>query len=87
MKDAKTLVENKAYDKALAIYLDVWAKAKNPAAGTDAAIMYDILGRLDDALTLIDQVASESGDKSAIKEQARLKQLKIENDKLAEQLK
>jgi hypothetical protein len=87
MKAADTLVKDAAYDKALALYLHIWSATKNPAAGTNAAIVYDIVGRLDEALSQIDQVVAQSGDKNAIKEQARLRQLKIENDRLVEQMK
>jgi hypothetical protein len=86
MKEAKKLFTSRAYDKALAIYLDVWEKTQNSAAGIDAAIMYDTLGRIDDAVTQIDAVVNATSDKAAIKERARIMRLKADNDKLSEQL-
>lgn len=87
MKDANSLVKSKAYDKALALYVQIWQKTKNPAAGVNAAVMYDVLGQLDKALSAIDEVVNATSDKTAIREKARLERLKAENDKLAEQLK
>jgi hypothetical protein len=87
MKQADQLVKDKAYEKALSLYLAIWARTQNPAAGVNAAIMYDVTGRLADALTLIDKVAGSTGDKSAIKEQTRLRQLKAENERLESQMK
>jgi curli biogenesis system outer membrane secretion channel CsgG len=87
MKDADKMVKNGNYEGALEKYLSIWKYTKNPAAGVNAAIVYDILGRLDDALAFIDVVIKENGTKEAVEERNLLRRIQAENAKLAEQMK
>ncbi len=86
MKRAEALAKGKSYQEALSIYLELWKGTANGAAGIDGAIMYELLGRVDEALSLIDEVVGSGGDKAAIKERARLRQVQADQKKLADQL-
>jgi curli biogenesis system outer membrane secretion channel CsgG len=87
MKDADKFVKDKNYDAALAKYLEIWEKTGNPAAGTNAAIMYDVKGKLDYAVSFLKIVIQKTNDSAAVKELSRMQRAQEEARKLAEQAK
>ncbi len=86
MEFADALVKNGSYEKALKVYLEVWEGSANVAAGVNAAIMYEVLGKLDLAVSMAKQVASATSDRRANAELARLQRAKAEAERLAEQI-
>jgi len=87
MKVADELVKKSSYAKALALFLQVWESTGNPAAGVNAAIMYDVTGDMDQALSLLQTVIDKSPNPTAIEEMDRLKRAKADAQRLAEQTK
>jgi hypothetical protein len=86
MEQADELVKGRVYDAALEIFLDVWAQSRNPAAGFNAAILYEITGSLDSAIELMNEVVRATGEKKAMREYNRLLQSREERERLREQL-
>jgi hypothetical protein len=87
MKAADELVKKASYAKALALFLQVWETSENPAAGVNAAIMYDVTGDMDQALSLLQTVIDKTSNPTAIEEMDRLKRAKADAQRLAEQTK
>jgi hypothetical protein len=86
MEKADEFVKNSIYDSALRIYLDVWKASKNPAAGVNAGIMYEVLGDLDSALATVKEVVDATANKTAMGEYKRLLQEKKSQEELLQQL-
>jgi hypothetical protein len=86
MKAADKYVKGGVYDRAFEIYLDVWKRTQNPAAGHNAAILYEVMGDIDSAITLMRQVVDKYPDKKIMKQFNRLLKVKMEQKRLAEQL-
>jgi hypothetical protein len=88
MKDADALVKDGAYGRALDAYLKIWARSFNPAAGVNAAIMYEVTGQLDDAVDFLEKtVLKKIPNEKATKELERLKRAQVDAERLAEQTK
>jgi hypothetical protein len=86
MKEAARYAKGGVYDRALELYLEVWESTGNPAAGNNAAIMYEASGSIDEAIDIIEDVVDRSSDKKIIKEYNRLLRARDEQERLAEQL-
>ena len=86
MEQADNLVKGNIYDKALDLFLEIWYDNQNPAAGVNAAIMYEVMGDVDTAIKLIEEVLDVSADKKVMTEYNRLKRVKEEQLKVAEQM-
>ena len=86
MKRADEFVKNRIYDNALRIYLEVWKSSKNPAAGVNAGIMYEVLGDLDSALAMVREVVDATANKTAMGEYNRLLKEKESQEELLRQL-
>jgi curli biogenesis system outer membrane secretion channel CsgG len=86
MKKAEEFVKNRFYDNALRIYVDAWKGSKNPAAGVNAGIMYEVLGDLDSALATVKEVADATAKKEAMEEYNLLLEEKQSQAELMEQL-
>jgi len=87
MKAADELARSGAYDAALNRFLGIYNATRNPAAGINAAIMMDVLGRIDDAISMMTSVLEDTGDKAASRELSRLRQTKRDMERVAEQMK
>lgn len=72
MELADDMVKNNNYHQAVQEFLNVWYDTRNFAAGYNAAIMYEALGDLDKAVSLMREVASMSGERKAFSELNRL---------------
>ena len=86
MKKADELVKNNLYDSALGIYLDAWRRSRNPAAGVNAGIMYEVLGDLDSAIATVRQVVDATANRKAMGEYNRLLKEKKDQEELLRQL-
>ncbi len=86
MKAADELARSGAYDAALNRFLGIYNATRNPAAGINAAIMMDVTGRIDDAISMMAAVLEDTGDKAASRELSRLKQTKRDMEEVAEQM-
>jgi len=64
METAKNLVENRMFDKALAIYADVYNATGNPAAGYNAAILLDLSGDTQQAIQIMNELLNSVTDSS-----------------------
>jgi hypothetical protein len=85
MEQADDLVKGKIYDSALEIFLDVWQQNGNVAAGFNAAILYEVTGQLDMAITQMKRVVDRTADTKAMREYNRLLTVKQEQERLREQ--
>jgi hypothetical protein len=86
MDSARQYAKNGVYDRALELYLDVWDTTRNPAAGFNGAIMYEVTGSIDAAVSLMKEVVDRYPDRKIIREYNRLLEVSEEQKKLAEQL-
>jgi curli biogenesis system outer membrane secretion channel CsgG len=86
MEKADEFVKNNVYDSALRVYLDVWKRSKNPAAGVNAGIMYEVLGDLESALATVKEVVDATANKKAMGEYNRLLKEKKSQEELLKQL-
>jgi len=86
MKLADKYAKSGVYDKAMEIYLEEWNETKNPAAGHNAAILYEVTGNVDAAISLIREVLDAYPEKKILKQYNRLLDVKREQERLAEQL-
>jgi hypothetical protein len=85
MDQADELVKGKIYDSALQIFLDVWQENGNPAAGYNAAILYEVTGQVDMAIEQMKAVVDRTADKKAMREYNRLLTVKKEQERLRQQ--
>jgi hypothetical protein len=85
MEQADDLVKGKIYDSALEIFLDVWQQNGNLAAGFNAAILYEVTGQLDMAISQMKSVVDRTADKKAMREYNRLLTVKQEQERLKAQ--
>jgi hypothetical protein len=87
VRQGEELVRARLYDEALGIFLQVWRESGNLAAGYDAAIAYEITGRLEEALDQMQTVVQATGDRKAVRAYNRLLGAKQEQERLLEQQK
>jgi len=85
MEQADDLVKGKVYDSALEIFLDVWQQNGNVAAGFNAAVLYEVTGQLDLAISQMKSVVDRTSDKKAMREYNRLLTVRQEQERLREQ--
>ncbi|MBN2553635.1 MAG: hypothetical protein JXB06_12740 [Spirochaetales bacterium] len=85
MEQADELVKGKIYDSALEIFLSVWRGDGNVAAGFNAAIIYEVIGNLDMAISQMKSVVERTADKKAIREYHRLLGAKQDQERLRQQ--
>ena len=86
MEMAKQYARNGVYDRALELYLEVWNDNRNSAAGYNGAIMYEVTGDIDIAVSLMKEVVDHHPDKKIVREYKRLIRVREEQKRLAEQL-
>lgn len=86
LERADELVKNRLYDKALDLFLAVWNERRNPAAGFNAAIMYEALGDLDSAVATMSAVADVSSERRVANEYRRLLKSQEERREVARQM-
>ncbi len=72
MEHADDMVKNNNYHGAVQEFLNVWYDTRNFAAGYNASILYEALGELDKAVSLMREVASMTGERKAFRELNRL---------------
>jgi lipopolysaccharide biosynthesis regulator YciM len=86
MKLAGKYAKSGVYDKAMEIYLELWKEEKNRAAGHNAAILYEVTGNVDAAISLIRDVLDVYPERKILKQYNRMLDVKREQERLAEQL-
>lgn len=86
MEQADNYVTGNIYDNALDIFLEVWYDNQNPAAGVNGAIMHEVLGDIDSALKLIEEVIDVNAESKVMDEYNRLKRVKEDLLRLEEQM-
>ena len=86
MESAKQYAGNGVYDRALELYLKIWDSSGNPAAGYNGAIMYEVTGDIDAAVSLMKEVVDRYPDRKIMREYNRLIGVREEQKRLAEQL-
>ena len=86
MKRARQNAKNGMYDRALELYLEVWNYSRNPAAGFNGAIMYEVTNDIDAAISLMKEVVDQYPEKKIIREYNRLLWVREEQERLMEQL-
>ncbi len=72
MERADELVQGSLYKEAFDIFIDIWGKTQNPAAGYNAAIMQEAMGLAQEAYDLMKEVGVKTGSKEAMREYQRL---------------
>jgi hypothetical protein len=85
LEQADQLVKGGVYDSALEIFLEVWQQGGNVAAGFNAAILYEVTGQLDAAISQMKSVVDRTADKKAMREYNRLLTVKQDQERLREQ--
>jgi hypothetical protein len=86
MESARQHAKNGMYDRALELYIEVWNDSRNPAAGFNGAIMYEVTGDIDAAVSLMKEVVDRYPEKKIFREYNRLLGVREEQERLAEQL-
>jgi lipopolysaccharide biosynthesis regulator YciM len=86
MEKARQYAKNGMYDRALELYLEAWDSSRNPAAGFNGAIMYEVTGDIDAAVSLMEEVVDRHPEKKIIREYNRLLGVREEQAMVAEQL-
>ncbi len=86
MESAKQYAKNGVYDRALELYLEVWNNSRNPAAGFNGAIMYEVTSDIDTAVSLMKEVVDQYPENKIIREYNRLLGVREEQERLAQQL-
>jgi tetratricopeptide (TPR) repeat protein len=86
MKQAARLAKSGVYEEALAIYLEVWSEDRNPAAGYNGAIVYEVTGNLDAAIALMKETVGVTDKRGVAREYQRLLRVREERKRLEEQL-
>ncbi len=71
-KNAAKMADKGLLEEAYQAYLEIWKEEGNERAGANAALLREAQGKLDEALSLIGQVAAGTGDKEVRKLQERL---------------
>jgi curli biogenesis system outer membrane secretion channel CsgG len=80
------LVAKKSYQAALDGFLKIWKDLRNVAAGYNAAILFEITGSMDAAISLMQEVAGATKDDRAARELERLQKTKAEMNAAAAQM-
>jgi len=86
MEEAEELVKQDQYSRALSLYLNIWYENGNYAAGYNAAILYEVMGEMDKAVSMMQEVFSKTGNQKAYSAYNRLVQERKEFEKAQEQL-
>ncbi|MGM0432075.1 MAG: DUF6340 family protein, partial [Spirochaetota bacterium] len=83
---AEKLIKSSQYKKALDLYLELWYDSEILAAGYNAAILYEVMGQYDSALSLMKEVHDTTGNPDAYQQYLRLQQVSREADEAKQQL-
>ncbi|MCK5155938.1 MAG: hypothetical protein KAQ69_05855 [Spirochaetales bacterium] len=86
METADQLVKEKNYNKALSLYLEIWHSSGNYAAGYNAAVLYEVLGQLQQAVSLMQDVAYQTGNPDAFDKVVKLEYELLEYNEAINQI-
>lgn len=82
---AEQYIKDEMYKPALDLYLEMWYDKKNISAGFNAAIVYEVMGQFDSAISIMKDVYDATGSRDASQEYARLQKVKEEYQRAAAQ--
>lgn len=85
VEQGQELARARLYEEALQVFLQAWRESGNVAAGYDAAILYEALGRLEEAIAQMQEVARATGDRRALDAVRRLQAARQERQRVLEQ--
>lgn len=81
METADQLVKDRNYDQALSLYLEIWHSSRNYAAGYNAAVLYEVMGQLQQAVSFMQDVANRTKNPDAYRKLSQLEnELQIYNE-------
>lgn len=84
-KEAEKAVRSGEYLQAHQIYMGLWQQ-RSVAAGYNAALLLEGMGKLDEALALMDQVYHQSGSERAYSALLRIQEAKSQHEKAQRQI-
>jgi hypothetical protein len=81
METADQLVKDRNYEQALSLYLEIWHSNRNYAAGYNAAVLYEVMGQLQQAVSLMQDVANQTKNPDAYRKLSQLEnELQVYNE-------
>lgn len=83
MKDVYTIVTQGSYKTGLNAYLRIYEEWNNFAAGYNAAVLYEVLGDLENAIRMMRSLSDETGNPRAFEELMRLEKTLQDQETLA----
>ncbi len=86
MDQAEKLVKAGSWNQAQEIYLQVWNRTGNYAAGYNAVILYEVKGELDKAVKLMEEIYLQTGNPKAARKLEQLKMAVEEYSQAMEQI-
>jgi|GEM_PF-1054305 len=86
MEEADDMAKDGLHRRAADSFLNIWYDTRNYAAGYNAAILFEVIGELDRAASLMREVAEQTGESRAYREANRLIQAREDYYRALEQL-
>jgi len=81
METADQLVKDRNYEQALSLYLEIWHTSRNYAAGYNAAVLYEVMGQLQQAVSFMQDVVNRIKSPDAYRKLSQLEQeLQVYNE-------
>lgn len=85
METADRLVKERSYEQALSLYLEIWYSSTNYAAGYNAAILYEVMGQLQQAVSFMQDVANRIKSPDAYRKLSQLEnELQVYNQAITQ---
>ncbi len=86
MDRADTLIQEGLQHEALRLYLQVWYETGNFAAAYNAAILHEMFGEVNKAVSLMREAAARTGERNAFRELERLLEVQRQYYRALEQM-
>ncbi|NQT57902.1 MAG: tetratricopeptide repeat protein [Bacteroidetes bacterium] len=85
METADKLVKDRNYEQALSLYLEIWYSSRNYAAGYNAAVLYEVMGQLQQAVSFMQDVANRTKNPDAYRKLSQLEhELQVYNEAITQ---
>ena len=85
METADQLVKDRNYEQALSLYLEIWYSSRNYAAGYNAAVLYEVKGQLQQAVSFMQDVADQTRNPDAYRKLSQLEhELQVYNEAITQ---
>ncbi len=72
LEPAYEMVKNGLYDDAIIIFKDTWEKSRNPAAGFNLSVLYEVRGKLSESMNAIEDLITYDPSKKNLERKYRL---------------